>query len=86
VSEGDLMQRKLTITVSEQSARWVRRRAAAEDTSVSKLVDEMKHQMAYCRAYKRWKKIGTIPGVDATNPSVGKKQIPDGSSSCRMSL
>lgn len=60
----------MTITVSEEVARWARRKAAEENTSVSKLVGRMlEHQMRlsddYWRAYARWKRIGRVEGIDA---------------------
>ena len=62
----------MTITVSEDVASWARRKAAEENTSVSKLVgrmleEEMRRTDAYWAAYERWKKIGPIPGLDAAN-------------------
>ena len=51
--------RKITITVSEEAARWARKKAAEENTSVSRLVGAMlERQMragddywrAYCQA------------------------------------
>jgi hypothetical protein len=62
--------RNVTITLPEEVARWIRRKAADEDTSVSKLVgrmleDQMRLSDEYWRAYERWKKIGTIKGIDA---------------------
>lgn len=64
------MLKNVTITVSEEVARWARRKAAEENTSVSKLVGRMvESQMRlgdeYWRAYERWKKIGGIKGIDA---------------------
>jgi hypothetical protein len=61
--------RNISITVSEEVARWVRKKAAEQHTSVSRLVSRMlENQMrgdAYWRAYRRWKRIGTIKGIDA---------------------
>ena len=62
----------MTITVSEEAARWARRKAADENTSVSKLVGrmlekEMRQTDAYWAAFEMWKKIGPIPGLDAAN-------------------
>ncbi len=64
------MQKNLTITVSQEAARWARLKAAEENTSVSRLVGRMiENQMRlgdeYWRAYERWKKIGGIKGIDA---------------------
>lgn len=61
----------MTITVSEDVARWARRKAADENTSVSKLVgrmleEQMRQTDAYRAAYEKWKKIGPIKGFDAS--------------------
>lgn len=61
----------MTITVSEEVALWARKQAAEKNTSVSKLVgqmleDQMRRTDSYWAAYKRVKKIGPIPGVDAS--------------------
>ena len=66
----DFVLKNITITVSEEAARWARRKAAEENTSVSKLVGRMlENQMRmtddYWRAFDRWKKIGSIKGIDA---------------------
>jgi hypothetical protein len=36
-----LVLKRITITVSEEAARWARKKAAEENTSVSKLVGRM---------------------------------------------
>jgi hypothetical protein len=64
------VSRNLTITVAEDVLRWARKKAAEEDTSVSKLVGnmldaQMRSSDEYWRAYRRWKKIGSIPGIGA---------------------
>jgi hypothetical protein len=61
----------MTITVSEEAARWARLKAADENTSVSKLVgrmieEQMRRSDGYWQAYERWKKIGPIPAFDAS--------------------
>lgn len=61
----------MTITVSEETARWARKQAAEKNTSVSKLVGEMLEERMrrtdrYWAAYRRLKKIGPVPGVDAS--------------------
>jgi hypothetical protein len=66
----DLVLKNITITVSEEAARWARKKAAEENTSVSKLVGRMlENQMRmtdeYWRAFARWKKIGGMKGIDA---------------------
>jgi len=68
----ELVVRNLTITVEEDVLRWARKKAAEEDTSVSKLVGrmleaQMRASDEYWRAYRRWKKIGSIPGIEAAN-------------------
>ena len=64
------MLKNITVRVSEEVARWARRKAAEENTSVSKLVgkmleDQMRQTDAYWKAYEDWKKLKPIPGVDA---------------------
>jgi len=64
------MLRNVTITLSEEAALWARKQAAEKDTSVSKLVGgmlerEMRRSDDYWRAYRKWKRIGNIEGVDA---------------------
>lgn len=54
------MHRNITIKISEEAARWARRKAGEENTSVSRLVGEMlERQMRltdeYWQAYQRWK-------------------------------
>lgn len=65
------MLKNVTITVSEEAARWARRQAAEENTSVSKLVgrmleERMRQTDDYWRAYEKWKKIKPIKGFDAS--------------------
>ena len=62
----------MTITVSEEAAHWARRKAADENTSVSKLVgrmleDQMRQNDEYWAAYEKWKKIKPMPGLDAAH-------------------
>jgi hypothetical protein len=62
--------KNITITVDEEVARWARRKAAEESTSVSRLVgrileNQMRMTDEYWRAYARWKRIGSIAGIDA---------------------
>jgi hypothetical protein len=62
--------KNITITVEEEVARWARRKAAEENTSVSKLVgqmlaEKMKRGDDYWRAYGQWKSVTSIPGVKA---------------------
>jgi len=61
--------RNVTITLSDEAARWARRKAAEENTSVSRLVgrmleDQMRLSDDYWRAYRQWKRIRSID-VDA---------------------
>lgn len=63
--------KNITITVSEEAARWARRKAAEEETSVSRLVgrmleDQMRRNDDYWRAYEQWKKLKPIKGFDAS--------------------
>jgi hypothetical protein len=60
----------MTITVSEEVAQWARRKAAEENTSVSKLVggmleEQMRRSDEYWRAYEELKKIQPVPGFAA---------------------
>ena len=64
------MRKNITITVSEEVARWARRKAADENTSVSKLVGrilerQMRASDEYWQAYERWKKLADIKDIDA---------------------
>jgi len=52
--------RNITIRISDETARWARRKAADENTSLSRLVSEMlERQMRltdeYWRAFDRWR-------------------------------
>jgi len=63
--------KNVTITLSEDAARWARAKAAEENTSVSKLVgrmleDQMRASSRYWQAYEKWKRVGTIKGFDAS--------------------
>jgi len=67
----DFVLKNMTITVTEEVARWARKAAAEENTSVSKLVghmleDEMRRRDEYWEAYEKWKKIKPIKGFDAS--------------------
>jgi hypothetical protein len=64
------VSKNLTITVTDQVARWARKKAAEENTSVSRLVgrmleNRMRLSDGYWRAYRRWRKIGRIQGIEA---------------------
>ena len=60
----------VTIRISDETARWARRKAADENTSVSRLVGEMlERQMRltdqYWRAFERWKSERPRAGLGA---------------------
>ena len=68
----EFVLKNMTITVSEEAAHWARKKAAEENTSVSKLVgrmleDQMRRTDEYWAAYEKWKKIKPIPGLDAAH-------------------
>lgn len=59
------MLKNMTITVSEEAVRWARRKAAEENTSVSRLVggmleNQMRLSDEYWRAYEHAKKIRNL--------------------------
>jgi hypothetical protein len=63
--------RNVTITLTEEAALWARKKAAEENTSVSRLVgrmleSQMRMSDEYWRAYRKWKKIAGIKGLDAS--------------------
>jgi len=65
----DFVLRNITITVSEDAALWARRKAAEENTSVSKLVgrmleEQMRTSDEYWRAHRQWKKL-PLMDIDA---------------------
>ncbi len=61
--------KNITITVSEETARWARRRASDENTSVSKLVGGMlEEQMRitsaeYWKTFEKSKRLKPMPGL-----------------------
>jgi len=66
----DFVLKNVTITLTEEAALWARRKAADQNTSVSKLVgrmleDQMRLSDEYWRAYEAWRTLGPIEGVDA---------------------
>ena len=66
----DFVLKNMTITVSEEAARWARMKAAEENSSVSRLVgrmleDQMRRTDEYGKAHERWKKVKPIPGLNA---------------------
>ncbi len=67
----DFVLKNVTVTVEEETLQWARRRAAEENTSVSKLIgrmleNEMRRTDEYWKAYERLKKIKPILGFDAS--------------------
>lgn len=68
----DFVLKNVTITLPDNVARWARRQAAENNTSVSKFVSQMLEEKMrrtdeYWKAFERWKKIGSIPGIDAAH-------------------
>ncbi len=69
------MLKNVTITLEEEDLRWVRRKAADQGLSLSKLLGQMieheRHRRtsdAYWQAYERWKKISAQGlDIDAAN-------------------
>ena len=64
------MLKKITITLDPEVAHWARRKAADENTSVSKLVSrllekEMRASDSYWRAYEEWKRLPRDLGAPA---------------------
>jgi hypothetical protein len=62
--------KNVPIKISDEAALWARRKAAEENTSVSRLVGEMlERQMrltdAYWHAFEHWKSNRTLAGVGA---------------------
>jgi hypothetical protein len=65
--------KNVTITLDPEVAHWARKKAADENTSVSKLVSrllekEMRGSDSYWRAYEEWKKLSDNLGgsIDAS--------------------
>jgi hypothetical protein len=63
--------RNITIKISDEAALWARRKAAEENTSVSRLVGEMlERQMRltdeYWKAFEHWKSIRPLAGATAS--------------------
>jgi hypothetical protein len=60
--------RNVTITLDAEVLRWARKKAAEEDTSVSKLVGqmlerEMRRTDQYWAAWEKMKRLAPLPGV-----------------------
>ena len=56
------MLKNVTITLDPDLARWARKKAAEQDTSVSKLIArlldrEMRASDSYWNAYEQWKNL-----------------------------
>jgi hypothetical protein len=63
--------KNVTITLTEEVAKWARTQAAEANTSVSKLVgrmleEKMRQTDEYWAAFERLKRIKPIPGFDAS--------------------
>ena len=65
----------MAVTLDPEIAHWVRRKAALENTSVSKIVSrllekEMRGSDSYWRAYEEWKRLpndlGAPEPIDAS--------------------
>src|SRR5437763_4942247 len=66
--------KNVTVTLEEKALLWARRKAAEENTSVSRLLgrmiaDEMRRSDEYWTAYERWKRIKPVPGAAANRLS-----------------
>jgi hypothetical protein len=66
----DFVPRNITIKLADETALWARRKAAEENTSVSRLVSEMlEREMhlsdAYWRAFEHWKSHRPAGGAGA---------------------
>jgi hypothetical protein len=79
--------KNVTITLDQDLARWARKKAVEEDTSVSKLVArllerEMRASDSYWQAFEEWKTRDRDLGVpvDAskrfTRPDAHERRIP----------
>ena len=66
------MLKNVTITVSEEALKWARRKAADENTSVSRLVgamleEKMRLTDEYWKAFERWKQIKPVKGFKVSD-------------------
>lgn len=66
------MPKNITIKISDEAAKWARRKAADENTSVSRLVGEMlERQMRltdeYWHAFEHWKSMRPEAKAGAEN-------------------
>ncbi len=67
-SYTDHVAKRITITLNPVIADWASRKAASEDTSVSKLISrlpekQMRAPDSYWRAYEEWKRLPRDLGV-----------------------
>jgi hypothetical protein len=74
--------KNITIKISEEAAHWARRKAAEENTSVSRLVGEMlERQMRltdeYWRAYSHWKSNKPLARVSAAE-RLSREEVHEG--------
>ena len=66
----EIVLRNVTVTLPEEVARWAKVRAAEQNMSLSRLIaalleSEMRQSGAYKKAYKRWKALDNVAGIDA---------------------
>jgi hypothetical protein len=71
--------RNITIKIPDEVALWARRKAAEENTSVSRLVGEMlERQMRltdeYWRAFEHWKSIRPMAG-GSTSQRMSREEV-----------
>jgi hypothetical protein len=71
--------KNITIKISDEAARWARRKAADENTSVSRLVGEMlERQMVltdeYWRAFEHWKSNPPLASASAAE-RLGREEV-----------
>jgi hypothetical protein len=66
-----LVSKNITVKLSDETALWARRKAAEEDTSVSRLLSnmlerEMRQSDAYWKAFERWSSHRPIAAAGAS--------------------
>jgi hypothetical protein len=64
--------KNVTITISEETALWARKKAAEQNTSVSKLVgrlleDQMRLSDEYWRGLAEWRELKAVAGASAAD-------------------
>jgi hypothetical protein len=62
----DFVLKNVTVSLEDEDLKWARRRAAEEETSVSRLLGSMirrerLHSDSYRAAHQRWKKRKPLP-------------------------